>query len=1065
MDNFEDLIQLKNDADKMKDEFKKDFYAENEDLAELQKERDDLYIQYGLKSPSLDTSDGLYSVAVQNGLEDKANKVVQDNSGEEYKKIFSGGFISDIFDVLNTVSYGVVGTLKGKGFVEGVKNRESFADDDALGQYGLVGAIGGIALDIATDPLTYIAPYTLAKKVPGLVRIAKFSKEAAFGKMVERTVESGGKVKKFQELQGGNIAGRYVAEKLSFMYGADNIFKETWQRMTRNIGIETVATRDMMRGLSKLDKDLNGKLAETIFAENTTSRLIRKPLSDIQRELDQTSFEKVKAVYDNIDNMGKELVDLGVLSKDRYTENLGEYMHQYYQKYIDAQKKPFGLGKPSIKGTKARSDTLTKEGIEALGRVENPGYVLGRTMIEMRKDIENAKLFKKVNDLYATTKEMPGFTKLPDTARLNTNFGKITDLRTNLGKANEDLKPLLKELKTTFKEDKKLMSEITGIEKEISKLKGMTSTELSKFFSEGAVGLKEISPKAVIHGAAKLPDQLQMLGRTMEKELRVGDLSKATDIKLDKLDIEGVLQEHNFTKDGLIKFIKEPFKKGKEEIKATKITGNMSKILAMRKQVARIIPKAEKLSNIDKKSLNNLFIDLEKQISDIKFAKEDILEEIAVNKVGQLSGKYVPDYIAKNILPEMTSPVEKTMGERVMGEFKFAKVILSPAAMVRNLLSNLTLNYWKLGIIPGSPEYFKVLKEMKDGGGKLTDLARPLGYRADSMAANEIYSIMDVPSTNKAKKVIDNIKGKFARVYQGEESFAKLAAFSHQLKKGFKPEEAWKLAQSATFNYAEVTPFVRKMRTATWGVPFVTFPLKATPLVIETALKHPARISVIGKIRNAIEEQSDYDETMREKASEPQWIKDGFFVKLPIKDSEGRSAFFDLTYILPFGDLLSGQFVDRSISRETGVKESLVMSVASKNPFFNVLKELSKNQDFSGNKIWKDSDTVEKQLAEISRHLFKMMAPPPIADQIPAGYNSKNERVTSGLYKALTKEQKDTQRRTLAQELLKSVGMKIQPIDVDIQESMNEWQQKKGLRTILRDENVVKDFSSSYIPK
>jgi len=97
--------------------------------------------------------------------------------------------------------------------------------------------------------------------------------------------------------------------------------------------------------------------------------------------------------------------------------------------------------------------------------------------------------------------------------------------------------------------------------------------------------------------------------------------------------------------------------------------------------------------------------------------------------------------------------------------------------------------------------------------------------------------------------------------------------------------------------------------------------------------------------------------------------------------------------------------------------------------------------------------------------LFKMMAPPPIADQIPAGYNSKNERVTSGLYKALTKEQKDTQRRTLAQELLKSVGMKIQPIDVDIQESMNEWQQKKGLRTILRDENVVKDFSSSYIPK
>jgi len=210
---------------------------------------------------------------------------------------------------------------------------------------------------------------------------------------------------------------------------------------------------------------------------------------------------------------------------------------------------------------------------------------------------------------------------------------------------------------------------------------------------------------------------------------------------------------------------------------------------------------------------------------------------------------------------------------------------------------------------------------------------------------------------------------------------------------------------------------------------------------------------------------SDYDETMREKENEAQWIKDGFFVKLPIKDKEGRSAFFDLTYILPFGDLVSGQFLERNVSRETGVKESIPSALLSKNPAFNFLKEISKNQDFTGNKIWKDSDSWEKQVMEINRHLLKSFAPPPVADQIPSGYNSKGERVTSGFYKALTQEQKDTQKRTVVQELLKSVGAKIQPVDDEIQESMNEWQKKKGMGTLLKDENVINDFSSFYIPK
>jgi len=860
MIDIEKYNKLKNDVTTRKEELKNEFTAKNENIVKLQEKRDDLYIKYGLKSPDLNTSDGLYQVASQNGLEAKAKKVIQDNSGEEYKQIFSGGFISDIFDVLNVVSYGTVGILKGKGFAEGIKNRESFADSDAMGQYGLVGAIGGIALDIATDPLTYIAPYTIARKIPGLTKVAKFGKEAVFGRQVLKALPETAETiaKGITQLgtaqEGGIKAAKFMAHKVSFMFGADNMFKETWQRMTRNIGVETVAARNMMKTISQIDKEMTGGLADAIFTKkvfNERDVLIRKPLNELQRELSQPVFEKVKFAYDKIDELGKGLVDEGVLASGKYEENVGEYMHQYYQKYIDAKGTMFGGAKPAIKGTKKLSEDLTQEGIEALGRVENPGYVIGRTIMEMTKDLEAAKMFNKVNDVYATTKNIPGFTKLSDS-----------------------------------------------------------------------------------------------------------------------------------------------------------------------------------------------------------------------RKYGNLAGKYVPDYIGKEILPEMIATTEKSMADRVMGEFKFMKVVMSPAAMARNMTSNFILNYWKLGLIPGDKVYFKAAKAMKEGDlNKYVKLAKPLGWKADSMAFNELNVLLDGATGKGIKGFYDGVKDKMANMYQGEESYAKMAAFIKQVDNGISPKEAWKAAESATFNYAEVTPFIRKMRTAWWGAPFITFPLKATPLAIETAAKNPGRISVIAKIRNAIEEQSDYDETMREKATEAQWVKDGFFVKLPMKDSEGRSAFFDLTYILPFGDLISGQFLDRNVSRETGVKESIVTAAASKNPFFNVLKELSRNQDFSGNKIWKDSDSVEKQVAEISRHLIKTFLPPPVADQIPSGYNSKNERVESGIYATLTPEESANQKRTLGQEILKNIGIKIQPIDVDIQESMNEWQKKKGIGTILKDENVIKDFSSFYQPK
>ena len=781
-----------------------------------------------LKTSDLDTVDGLYRLANQVGLKEKADQVLA-TKGEKPKEIFSGGFISDIFDVLNSLQYGVVGILKGKGFAEGVKTRQSFSDKDALGDNGIPGVIAGIALDIAVDPLTYIAPWTILKKL-GIVK----------------------KLEPLTEIAKASQVGKWFGRKFVYMFGADPVFREAYEKSIKNITVSGQQITEMTKGIMDFAPETAGKL----LRRDETGRFIRTGLEELEKVLSPKEFEKVSIAWNKLDDLGKQAVDFKLLGKAKFEENVGEYIKNAYLEY--EQKKGtgiFGFMKLGIKGIKARKPSLTPEKMAELGQIDNPAYLLFKSMFDLTKDIENAKLFKLVNEKFGKEAIQEGFEKLPDVKRL-----------------------------------------------------------------------------------------------------------------------------------------------------------------------------------------------------------------------GDLAGKFVPQNIF-DYIQEISKPIEIGVGKKLVAGFKFGKVILNPATHARNILSNQVLNWWKLGMNPLDPRVIGIQGEAIQQiakGGKWIDEARMVGYDLNTYATNEIRDIL--LRSPEGKTAIGGIKGlanKLADIYQGEENFAKLSAFIFNRKyKGMGIEEAWKLAESATFNYAQVTPFIRKVRESLFGFPFITFTYKATPIAIETVLKAPRRISAFGKIKNAIENASDIKETEKERASEPAWIRDGFFIKLPIKDKHGRSAYFDLTYIIPFGDLMSGQYFTRQINRATGLPESVPESLFEKAPFFNVIKELAKNQDFYGDKIWKESDTTEKQLGDIMRHLTKFYSPPLIADQLPGGYMPKNmERRTKGIIGALQPPEKIGQQRTFMEEMLRNVGMKVQPIDVDIQETFMDWEKKKALETLLLESNTLKEFRRLYVPK
>lgn len=807
----------------------------------------------------LQTLSGLTQAAEQFGLGGRVEETLQ-KKGEDPKKIYSGGFISDIFDTLNVLQYGVTGVLKGKTFIEGVKTRQSFSDKDALGDYGIPGMIAGIALDIAVDPLTYIPIVGQIKAVGKIGAAIKASKAITTTTTV------------IKESKIGSLLGR------SFVYrfGQDPIYKEIAERSIRAIGVGNYNMMELAKPLSKLDGATQKIIADA------------RKLGKVN-ELPEELLIKAKPAFDELDRLGGEAVKMGLLDSKTWEENVGRYIPRLYTKYDGTESiikkatnsfdtKPLRV---NLDRFKKRSD-IPEDVREAMGEIMEAGYPTAKGLVQINQAVERAKLFKQVN----------------------LNFG--------------SLDPISK----------------------------------SQPLQEG--------------------------GKVVDK-------------------IDGLKQ----------------------------------------------LPK--------------------------------------VATLGDLAGKYVPAPIFDDI-QEIIRPATTGLAKTLVAGFKFNKVILNPSTHARNVMSNMILNDFA-GLSPARLDvYAKAAKSIikKDETYKE---AKNAGLALNTFAAQELKALLSGPEVSKLGKVADAVKNagkKLGDLYQKEEEFAKMAQYIFQRNQGKTINEAVTIAEQATFNYAQVTPFIRRVRESMFGMPFITFTYKATPQVAKTLITKPSTISKYGKIKNAIENQSDLGELTAERASEAPWIRDGFYVRLPWKDEYGRSAYFDMTYILPFGDLISGQLIGRQIKRETGTPESYIEAALQKLPVGNILKELSRNQDFYDNKIWRDSDSEEKKMGDLMLYLIRTYAPPLVADQLPGGWitagknaGTRRDSIAEKILKSRgitnIQELKDaglsTSTRTLQQELLKMAGLKITPVDLETSQWYSEEERKAAVKTLLEEAGKIKQFNLPYIPK
>lgn len=1104
------------------------------------------------KGADLTTAEGLLEFATEDTKLSKKIQKIASKPKEDPDVIFSGGLISDIFDGLNALQYGVVGLVKGKTFGEGVKTRESFSKKDALGKYGVPGMIAGIAADIALDPLTYVGGFGIGKRI-----FAGLEKAAPVAVKAMRTLPLGDKVIDF------------LGSKFVYRFGQDPVYADLAERMIKNIGIGQENLLDIARPLMKLDPEIQKIIA--------TARKAGK-----LEELPEDILKVAKPAFDELDKLGKQAVEAGLLDAKTYEQNVGRYMARLYKTKEAPEKvgKYFFGKKPlriDLSRFKKRQD-IPEEIREAMGEMLEAGYPTAKSLVQLKDAVEKANFFKTVTQKWGVDEMAEGLAKLPDTKRLGElagkyvpkaifedldymvqgakkagiqkqlvagfKYGKVIlnpathgrnilsnfilnsfeglsparlDIYAEAAKeiatkgkwyqeaksvglglntfAARELKDILtgvegKGLSAGLKRAGKKIASIYQGEEEFAKLaqyifqrkSGLGIEEAWKVAERATFNYAQVTPfiRRLRESVFGMPfitfcvsvdtEILTQDGWKTFDKIKEKDMTLAYDIKTGKLKWQSIKSVNVFPYVGKMKYIRSR----SLDILMTPDHRNVVERTLHRRLSEKhytkeiMVVKANKLTKMDRIVVAGKYnAPIKKTIDDkwVKLVGWGVTEGYIVNKsnalyVGQTNkeGQKEIESLRKEIDIERFNIQEKRFK---LGGYKLHKVYYFPAK-----IRDVFLKY-----APNKNLTVKFLKKLtKD---QLELLYKTLLLADGCVTGSQPVLIQNPGETANSMQILGVMLGK---------QFGwsvKQNCLSITVTKGNKRQLRRNLPTDVGYSGLVWCP---QTNFGTWvarrnGKVFITGnTYKATPQVLKTMIKYPTRISNIGKIKNAIESLSDRKILKTEREAEPDYIRDGFFMRLPKKDKYGRSAYFDLSYIIPFGEILSGQLY------QPGVSETAPQTILGKFPAFNVIGELFKNKDFFGNKIVKDSSIEPaEQGKDIFQYLLRFYSPPLLEGSIETLFNAdaREETGLKGLFPGrlgrsikmeeagateIINQMKTT--RTVTQELLRAfLGLKVTPFNVDKEISRRDSELRKKLQQILIDEGLIKEFTIPFVPK
>jgi hypothetical protein len=389
------------------------------------------------------------------------------------------------------------------------------------------------------------------------------------------------------------------------------------------------------------------------------------------------------------------------------------------------------------------------------------------------------------------------------------------------------------------------------------------------------------------------------------------------------------------------------------------------------------------------------------------------------DRFGPLSGAWV----RKEIYHDIMGNADVAFGEanpwnpfgthtrmaRWVSIFKLLKVPLNPPSAARNMVTN-TVNLQLLGGMPFSAQPSRLraafLAEYRgiDDGPKFGNLgpdgkgltahqiANKYGISGTTLVSAELRQLEEV-FRRAEKEGVFSLTHKFgewarkvgktgAEIYQMLEVMGKTALIQYNLEhKQHILEEIRNLpenlgpdgkpvitleyaavleANRVLFDYSEVSPIVRGLRSSFFGAPFITFQVKVLPELLKVVARYPWRfwpyVSLYAGAQ-ALFGSNPFEDDEWEKVIRlaPEWIRErgsGFI--MPFRDEHGRLQVADLSYFFPWSGIT--QTVGGLVKGEGGQAAREAGLVA---PGWQVANALLSNKDtFTGREIIDENDSA-----------------------------------------------------------------------------------------------------------
>lgn len=267
----------------------------------------------------------------------------------------------------------------------------------------------------------------------------------------------------------------------------------------------------------------------------------------------------------------------------------------------------------------------------------------------------------------------------------------------------------------------------------------------------------------------------------------------------------------------------------------------------------------------------------------------------------------IADYIARTF-PKGPENVFKKAFLDATNIWKAGKTISNPAYHARNILSNQILSGMATGRGVLRTAY-DTLSNLKSSEWK--KIATDAGLIGRKTVTKGFEELQDMNKLRSGRNVLSRAAEGVQRFQQGSEEASKLTVFRATLEDLAEKNNV--PIQEAIKNKAWVRQAVDKAEEAIFSpyrisqaerdfigtaIPFYSFARQALPFTLKTLAENPERVTKYKKTFNAIEGMSGEDRVPAEQRT--QGYKQQ--IQLPGKDKEGKTRFFDPTYIVPWGN-------------------------------------------------------------------------------------------------------------------------------------------------------------------